>query len=100
AEAERLLGGLPLAGQEYYEKRFGPQADQLLADALKSGAEPDLAEVLRRFACTRAGVRALEVLAGKHAEAEHMELAAVCYQRLLAHQEPKTWKPETLFQAA
>jgi len=100
AEAERLLTGLPPEGQEFYEKRFGPQADAMLAEALKSGAEPALAEVLRRFSFTQAGVRVLEMQAGQHAAAEHMELAALCYQRLLARQEPKTWKSEALFRAA
>jgi outer membrane protein assembly factor BamB len=100
AEAEHLLSTLPSAGQDYYEKRYGPQAEQLLAEALKKGTEPALAEVLRRYAFTRAGIRALEVQAGKHAEAGQLELAALYYQRLLTRQEPKSWNPEAHYRAA
>src|SRR5947209_4533539 len=62
-EARRMLAGLPAGGRDYYQQEYGQQAADLLRQA-RAFNEPDLlAEVMRRFLYTEAGVEATERLA-------------------------------------
>src|SRR5262249_32207467 len=65
-EAGRILAGMPPAGRDYYQKEYGPQAADLLKQA-RTFNEPDMmAEAVRRFLYTEAGLEAAERLAVHH----------------------------------
>src|SRR5258708_11844270 len=48
-EAQTLLGQMPAAGREAYEKQYGPAARRLFDEAQKSRDADDLALVARRY---------------------------------------------------
>ncbi|MSR59868.1 MAG: hypothetical protein EXS05_19890 [Planctomycetaceae bacterium] len=81
-EAQALLGGLPPAGREAYEKQFGPIARRLLAAAVSSGDADALGLVTRRFFHTQAGYEAAYRLATDHLDHGRSLTAALGFERL------------------
>jgi outer membrane protein assembly factor BamB/tetratricopeptide (TPR) repeat protein len=82
-EADRLLGNLPADGREYYQHEHGPRAASLLNTARETGDERLLADIVQRYAHTKAGAEALDLLATGHLDRGRPHEAAACYQWLL-----------------
>lgn len=82
AECQRMLGEMPAAGREAYEKQYGPVARRLLADALAQGDGELLSEVTRRFFHTKAGYEATYRLANDQLDHGHPLTAALSFERL------------------
>jgi outer membrane protein assembly factor BamB len=83
SEADRLLGNLPAEGRDYYQNEHGPRAASLLKTARDTGDERLLAEIVQRYAHTKAGAEALDLLATGHLDRGRPNEAAACYQWLL-----------------
>ncbi|MFN0054491.1 MAG: PQQ-binding-like beta-propeller repeat protein [Planctomycetales bacterium] len=81
-EAQSLLGGMPAAGRELYEKQYGPIARRLLTDAQASGDAELLAFITRRYFHTRPGLEAAYRLAGDALDHGHPLTAALALERL------------------
>lgn len=83
--AERMLRLLPPDGRQAYQRRFGPEAETLLVEARRSDDDQKLDEVVRRFAMTRAGADALELLADRLWDRGDLLAAGRMYDRLVDH---------------
>src|SRR5262249_4502704 len=83
-EAQTLLGQMPAAGREVYEKQYGPAARRLFDEAQKSRDADDLALVARRYFHTPLGQEAAHRLAAAHFDPERALTAALGFQRLRA----------------
>lgn len=99
-EAERLLNEFPAAGREYYDARYAPRAKAMLAEARQQGDMSRVAEVARRYPTTAAGTEAIQILASHHLDRARYQLAAVCFERLLARRKSGSLAPAIWFQAA
>jgi outer membrane protein assembly factor BamB len=82
-EAERILGELPVAGQELYELRFGAKAKQLLDIATAARDRSQLREISRRYLHTDAGLDATMLL-GQMNLSEGKAVGAMAILRRLA----------------
>jgi outer membrane protein assembly factor BamB len=83
-EAQTLLGQMPAAGREAYEKQYGPAARRLFDEAQKSRDADDLALVARRYFHTPWGREAAYRLAADHFDHERALTAALGFERLRA----------------
>lgn len=99
-EADRLLGTLPVAGREFYEQTYGPQARALLSEARSRNDLALLAEVARRFLHTRAGVEALRLLGTHYLDRDRPLMAALCFGQLLDRVSADRLPPAALLAAA
>ena len=100
-ECQKLLGEMPAAGREAYEKQYGPVARRLLADALTNGDPELLAEVTRRFFHTKAGQEATYRLANDQLDHGHPLTAALGFERLRqTPQASSTFEPILSLKAA
>jgi outer membrane protein assembly factor BamB len=81
-EAQTLLGQMPAAGREVYEKQYGPAARRLFEEAQKSRDGDDLAVVARKYFHTPWGYEAAYRLAADHFDHERALTAALCFERL------------------
>ena len=82
SEARRLIGTLPPAGREAYERNYGPQAKRLLDLAITEGNVSSLAEISRRFPHTRAGYEALFLVGRHHLDTGRPLAASLCFQHV------------------
>src|SRR5262249_40867443 len=83
AEANRLLGGLPEKGLEFYELQYGEPAKRALNEAKKKGDPHLLAEVALCYFHTEAGAEATNLLGTYHLDRGRYLMAALCFERLL-----------------
>ncbi len=98
AEADREITALPPAGRAGYEATFGREA-QRLVDA--AGDRPEqLAEVVRRFAHTRAGAETAIRLAAQHLDRGRFHLSVAYFDLSLRSINAEAPTALTLFQAA
>jgi outer membrane protein assembly factor BamB/tetratricopeptide (TPR) repeat protein len=81
-ETQALLGELPAAGREVYEKQYGPAARRLLVEAIRSGDADQFALITRRFFHTQAGYEAAYRLAADQLDHGHPLTAALSFERL------------------
>ncbi|HTI49817.1 MAG TPA: PQQ-binding-like beta-propeller repeat protein, partial [Planctomycetaceae bacterium] len=81
-ETQALLGDLPAAGREIYEKQYGPVARRLLTRAISDNDAEELALVTRRFFHTQAGYEAAYRLAADQLDHGHPLTAALSFERL------------------
>lgn len=100
AEASRMVGALPAAGRDFYQKEYGPNAAELLRQARFFEKSEMLAEVMRRYLHTEAGAEAAERLATHHLDCGHSVLAAACFEKLLQRSGPEKFSALALFEAA
>ncbi len=101
-ETNRIIGGLPKAGLEYYQSFYGPDAENLLKAAKDQGYDrPLLAEIAQRYYHTKAGAEAARLLAAISLESGNYPEAAYSYRRLLARPDADAiLDPRALFRAA
>jgi outer membrane protein assembly factor BamB/tetratricopeptide (TPR) repeat protein len=85
-EADRLIGGLPAAGLDYYKVTYGARAADLLKKAKQSGDPALLAELMKKYAHTDAGGEAIKLLADYHLDRGNYIAAGLCYSKLLSRQ--------------
>jgi outer membrane protein assembly factor BamB len=100
AEARRILNDLPPKAMAVYELTFGPDARHLLAEAKKTCNAELLAQVVRRYEYTQAGLEALQLLGLHHLDRGHRTLAARCFRQVLERAGSDRLPPLVLFQAA
>jgi outer membrane protein assembly factor BamB len=100
AEAARLLGTLPAAGRKLYEARYGPRARAGLVEARDAGDADLVAEVVRRYPHTAAGIEGLTLLGSYHLDRARYLLAACCFECLLDRAGTDDLPPAVLFHAA
>jgi len=94
SEAQHLLGQLPEEARQMYELRYGPQARQLLRQAVAEGDPEKLSEISRTFYHTEAGYEATLLLGLHHLRSGRVLAAALVLDRLrqaCAH--PERWEP-------
>jgi tetratricopeptide (TPR) repeat protein len=101
AEANRLIGGFPPAGRQFYQLTYGPPAEAALAAARQNGYDRlALADISQRFFHTKAGAQATLLLAGLHLDRGNYVEAAYSFERLLARPESDdVWTPLATFKA-
>lgn len=78
----QMLKSLPASGRQLYETRYGPVAEKALSDALATGDPSGLADVVRRYPLSIAGVRATMLLAGHELAAGRALSAALLLREL------------------
>src|SRR6516164_1331736 len=83
-EAQALLGQMPAAGREAYEKQYGPVARRLFEEAQKSRDADELSLVARKYFHTPWGYEAAYRLAADHFDHERALTAALGFERLRA----------------
>jgi hypothetical protein len=81
-EAQRLLGQMPEEARQMYEIRYGPQARQLLRQAVAEGDPEKLSEISRTFYHTEAGYEASLLLGLHHLRSGRVLAAALVLDRL------------------
>lgn len=82
SETLRILSGLGPKERQSYELLQGTSARNLLAEAREIGDSTRLAEVVRRFPLTQAGLEAAEMLAIEALDRGQVWLAAVQFSQL------------------
>ncbi len=82
SEAQRLLGQMPEQARQMYEIRYGPQARQLLRQAVAEGDPEKLSEISRTFYHTQAGYEATLLLGLHHLRSGRVLAAALVLDRL------------------
>lgn len=82
AEALSLLGGMPTAGREVYERQYGPISRRLLSEAIARSDADQLGAITRRFFHTQAGYEAAYRLAADHLDHGRPLAAALTFERL------------------
>lgn len=92
--AQRLLGSLPQAARDSYELQYGGRASQLLDRAVAGGNIDAVAEVQRRFFHTRAGYRAMLLLAYDHLMHGKPHRAALCFEAVARSPVADQYDPE------
>jgi outer membrane protein assembly factor BamB len=93
SEVRRMIGALPDAGRDGYERQYGALARQLLADAVKSGDQSQLAAVSNRFFHTEAGAEATFRLGNRFLDQGRSLAAALCLDRLRSDRLGLKWEP-------
>ncbi|MCI0461393.1 MAG: PQQ-binding-like beta-propeller repeat protein, partial [Gemmataceae bacterium] len=83
AEANRLIGRMPLKGVEFYQLQYGAQGTALLEEAKKQSDPQLLAEVAQKYFHTEAGAEATNLLGTYHLDRGRPLMAALCFERLL-----------------
>ena len=83
-EAQRLLDSLGPDVWRVYQRRFGAQADRLIADAKRSGSPALFGDVVRRYYHTDAGFEAWCWRAARWMDRGEFESAARAWRLLLA----------------
>ncbi|CAN5220212.1 hypothetical protein BH11PLA2_BH11PLA2_02990 [soil metagenome] len=98
AEINRLIGTLPPAGRQFYQLNYGPQAENLLAQAKDAGYDRGLlAEISQRYFHTKAGAQATLLLAGVQLDRGNYIEAAYSFERLLTRPDSDDlWTPGIL----
>ncbi|MCS7304919.1 MAG: PQQ-binding-like beta-propeller repeat protein [Thermoguttaceae bacterium] len=81
-EAQRLLGRMPQEARQIYELRYGPQARQLLRQAVAEGDPEKLSEISRSFYHTQAGYEATLLLGLHHLRSGRVLAGALILSRL------------------
>ena len=81
-EIDRLIGGLPEAGRQLYELKFGAEARHRVQEAAQRGDAIELAEVSRTFFHTEAGQVATLLLGRIFLQQGRPLAAALPFQRL------------------
>lgn len=100
-EANNLLGSMPKEGLEVYEVKYGGEASKLLKEAKDNGDRELLADVATRFAHTKAGIEANEILATFFLDRGQFFMSALRYERLLDMNSDRVKVDDlTLFKAA
>jgi outer membrane protein assembly factor BamB len=99
-EANRLLGGMPPQGRQFYELQFGARAKARLAEARAQSDPKVLAEVAQRFMYTEAGAQANDLLGSYHLDRGNALQAALCFDRVLGQEKPESLPHMTLVKAA
>ena len=92
--ARRMLGSLPQAARDSYELQYGGQAEQMLEGAINQGDIESVAEVQRRYLHTRAGYRAMLLLAYDHLMQGNSHLAAICFKEVINAPATAEYEPE------
>lgn len=82
AEAQRLIGSMPVAGREAYELEYGAVARQALQRSAAAGDLAGLADVSRQYFHTQAGYEATYLLALANLDRSQPLAAALCLKRL------------------
>ena len=83
--AAELLRALPPQAIAEYERRYGPDAQRLLAESSHAVDSTACRELLRRFEFTRAGAEALRRAANRAFDCGRFVEAARLYERWMAH---------------
>jgi outer membrane protein assembly factor BamB len=99
-EANRLIANLPAKGQEFYKLNYGQLANDKLKEAREQRSKKLLAEVIRSYQHTEAGLEATGLLAKYLLDSGDSEGAAQCFQRLFERVGIAKLPALTLFQAA
>lgn len=99
AEADRVLGGLPAKGLEFYHLRYEQAARGLLDEARRQNDPQRLGEVVRRYFHTPAGTEATLALALYHLDRGRGAMAAACFRRLLGSGVAGKLSPLNLYHA-
>ncbi len=99
-EANRLIANLPPEGQEFYKLTYGQLATDKLKEAKEQRSKKLLAEVIRSYQHTDAGIEATGLLAKYLLDGGDSEGAAQCFQRLFERVGIAKLPALTLFQAA
>jgi len=82
AEAQRILGDMPLGGQAAYELQFGSEARRLLELAISEADIGKLVDVSRKYFQTEAGQQATYLVGRYHLDTGRPLAAALTLQRL------------------
>ena len=92
--ARRMLGSLPQAARDSYELQYGGRAEQMLDRAIVRGDIDLVAEVQRRYFHTRAGYRAMLLLAYDHLTQGNPHRAALCFEKVAHSPAVAEYEPE------
>jgi outer membrane protein assembly factor BamB/tetratricopeptide (TPR) repeat protein len=92
--ARRMLGSLPQAARDSYELQYGGRAEQMLDRAIVRGDIDFVAEVQRRYFHTRAGYRAMLLLAYDHLTQGNPHRAALCFEQVAHSPAAAEYEPE------
>ena len=94
AEAQQLIGKMPVAGLQAYEFQHGATARAMLTEALMGGNIDEVAEVSRRFFATAAGHEAMYHVGTVHFDRGRPLAAALCFNQLLrTPRDAAKWEP-------
>lgn len=93
-EAQRLIGGMPPKGREWYELQYGAEARQQLEQAVEAGDPQLLTNVARRYFHTKAGYEASLLLGRFYLDQGQPLAAALCFRRLADSPAAATFEPE------
>ena len=89
-----MLGSLPQAARDSYELQYGGRAEQMLDRAIVRGDIDFVAEVQRRYFHTRAGYRAMLLLAYDHLTQGNPHRAALCFEQVAHSPAVAEYEPE------
>ena len=92
--ARRMLGSLPQAARDSYELQYGGRAEQMLDRAVAQGDIDAVADVQRRYFHTRAGYRAMLLLAYDHLMRGNPHRAALCFEKVANAPVADQYEPE------
>jgi len=92
-QAQNLLGQMPEAGRQSYERQFGADARRALDAALRNDDQQGLAEIARHYFHTEAGYEATLLIAQRNLDRGAPLAAAECYQRLLDSPAAEGYQP-------
>jgi len=81
--ANLLIGRFSKQGRDFYQREFGPTADQKLKDATQRGDMQLLSDVSYRYFHTKAGAEATILLARFQLDRGHYNTAAATFRRFL-----------------
>src|SRR5205823_5788865 len=96
-EADRMISALPRNGLAYYQLTYGPPAAEMLKHARETSNKDLLAEVMRRYLYTDAGLEATGLLGTYLLDRGDFVGSAQCFERLMAREGPNKLAPLTLF---
>lgn len=92
-EALNLLRSLPAAGQEAYEREFGPAARQMLERSQEQGNVKILQEVARRYLHTEAGNEAAYRLSSYYLDRSEPTTAALYARTIRGTRNARKYEP-------
>jgi outer membrane protein assembly factor BamB len=87
--ANDLLSQVPRKSRELYELKYGIQAQQLLDQAVQDLDYYQMAQIMRRFFHTRAGIDATMLVGYNHLDEGRPIAAAFCFQRVVDVEEAR-----------
>jgi outer membrane protein assembly factor BamB/tetratricopeptide (TPR) repeat protein len=85
-EADRIVAKLPKEGMDWYKEKYGKTAADMLKKAKETGDAGLLAQIMKLYAHTDAGLEAIKLLGDYKFDRGDYNDALLCYTKLIARQ--------------